>query len=392
MLKQWPLSLKPTFVLLALITMAGCQAQDDAGGPEDHPVSNVRVQTIEPASRMLTGDLPGRIEPARSAEVRARIPGIVLERLFDEGSDVKAGDILFRIDPAPLKAVLSQAQGALARAEANLYQANSLVKRYEPLAKARAISQQEYDNAVAGKKSAEADKLSAQAALEAAQLDLDYATVRAPIDGRIGRALVTEGALVGQGEATPMARIQQLDPIYADFTQSVDDLIRLRSAAAEGRIALSEDGAAKVSVSLGQSGEVFEGRLLFSDVSVDRGTGQVTLRAELANADAMLLPGMYVRVKTEQGVESSAVFVPQRAILRGTDSVPSVRIVDADDTVQARTVELGVMSGSEWQVLSGLEKGDRVIVDGVTKVDVGAKVNPVDHTLAEERSEQPSAE
>lgn len=367
---------KSALVVLLLLALVGCQQQDDADAQEK-PVPQARVQIVEPAAHMLTGDLPGRIEPTRTAEIRARIPGVVLERLFEEGSDVKAGEVLFRIDPAPLKAVLSQSRGALARAEANLYQADSLARRYAPLAKARAISEQEYDNAVAAQKSAQAEKMSAQAAVETAQLNLDYATVRAPIDGRIGRALVTEGALVGQGEATPMARIQQLDPIYADFTQSVDDLLRLRSAAAEGLIELHEDGAARVSVSLGQGGFTQEGRLLFSDISVDRSTGQVTLRAELPNPDAVLLPGMYVRVKTELGVEPSAVFVPQRAILRGTDSIPKVRIVDGDGQVQERMVELGIMRGSEWQVVAGLEKGDRVIVDGVDKFRLGTKVEPV---------------
>src|SRR5690606_5756969 len=251
---------------------------------------------------------PGRIEPARTAEVRARVPGIVLERLFGGGAEGKAGDVLFRLDPAPREAAVAQARGELARAEASIYQADSLVRRYEPLVEARAISQQEYDNAIAAQKSAQAEKLSAQAALETARLNLEYATVRAPIDGRIGRALVTEGALVGQGEATPMARIQQLDPIYADFTQSVDDLLRLRAAVAEGRIQQHEDGAARVSISLGNGDYTQQGRLLFSDVSVDPGTGQVTLRAELPNPDGVLLPGMYVRVQTELGMESSAIF------------------------------------------------------------------------------------
>lgn len=372
---------RSAFVLL-LLTLVGCQQQDESDTQDQSP-PQAKVQIIEPAAHMLTGDLPGRIEPARAAEVRARIPGIVLERLFEEGADVKAGEVLFRIDPAPLQAALSQARGALARADANLYQADSLARRYEPLAQARAISQQEYDNAVAAQKSAEAEKMSAQAALETAQLNLDYATVRAPIDGRIGRALVTEGALVGQGEATPMARIQQLDPIYADFTQSVDDLLRLRSAAAEGLIELHEDGAARVSVSLGQGEFTQEGRLLFSDISVDRSTGQVTLRAELPNPDAVLLPGMYVRVKTELGVEPSTVFIPQRAIQRGTDSIPSVRIVDDEGLVQDRTVELGIMRGSDWQVVAGLEKGDRVIVERADKFHPGTTVEPVERSPRE---------
>lgn len=360
---------------LAALALLGCQQESNSA--QDRPVPKAQVQIIEPAAHMLTGDLPGRIEPARTAEVRARVPGIVLERLFEEGADVQAGDILFRIDPAPLEAAVAQARGALSRAEASIYQADSLVRRYEPLAEARAISQQEYDNAIAAQKSAQAEKLSAQAALETARLNLEYATVRAPINGRIGRALVTEGALVGQGEATPMARIQQLDPIYADFTQSVDDLLRLRAAAAEGRIEVQEDGAARVRITLGQDGYSQEGRLLFSDVSVDPSTGQVTLRAELPNPDAVLLPGMYVRVETELGMEPDAVFVPQRAVRRGTDSIPWVLIVDEENTVQERTVTLGVMRGSEWQVLSGLEQGERVIVDGVAKFQPGGTVEPV---------------
>lgn len=360
---------------LAALALLGCQQESNSA--KDRPVPKAQVQIIEPAAHMLTGDLPGRIEPARTAEVRARVPGIVLERLFEEGTDVQAGDILFRIDPAPLEAAVAQARGALSRAEASIYQADSLVRRYEPLAEARAISQQEYDNAIAAQKSAQAEKLSAQAALETARLNLEYATVRAPINGRIGRALVTEGALVGQGEATPMARIQQLDPIYADFTQSVDDLLRLRAAAAEGRIEVQEDGAARVRITLGQDGYSQEGRLLFSDVSVDPSTGQVTLRAELPNPDAVLLPGMYVRVETELGMEPDAVFVPQRAVRRGTDSIPRVLIVDEENTVQERTVTLGVMRGSEWQVLSGLEQGERVIVDGVAKFQPGGTVEPV---------------
>ncbi|CEA02033.1 multidrug resistance protein [Pseudomonas saudimassiliensis] len=363
-------------ILLALL-VSGCDRQDPASADQSQPLPKAKVQVIEPAAHMLTEDLPGRIEPARTAEVRARVPGIVLERLFEEGADVKAGDVLFRIDPAPLEAAVAQARGELARAEASIYQANSLVRRYEPLAAARAISQQEYDNAIAAQKSAEAEKLSAQAALETARLNLEYATVRAPIAGRIGRALVTEGALVGQGEATPMARIQQLDPIYADFTQSVDDLLRLRAAAAEGRIEVQEDGAARVRITLGEDGYSQEGRLLFSDVSVEPSTGQVTLRAQLPNPDAVLLPGMYVRVQTELGVEPDAVFIPQRAIRRGTDSIPRVLVVDQEGTVQQRTVELGSMHGSDWRVVSGLEQGERVIVDGVAAFQPGSKVEPV---------------
>ena len=369
------LSSPTILVLLTLLALAGCQQQSDAD--QEQPPRQARVQIVEPAAHMLTNDLPGRIEPARTAEVRARVPGIVLERLFEEGADVKAGAVLFRIDPAPMEAAMAEARGALARAEANVFQADSLARRYQSLVETRAISQQEYDNALAAQKSAEAEKLSAQAALQTARLNLDYATVKAPIDGRIGRALVTEGALVGQGEATPMARIQQLDPIYADFTQSVDDLLRLRTAVADGRIEQHADGAARVRISLGDQGYSQEGRLLFSDVSVDPGTGQVTLRAELPNPDLVLLPGIYVRVQTELGMEPSAVFVPQRAVQRGTDSIPRVLVVDEDNRVQQREVELGVMRGRDWQVLTGLERGEQVIVDGVNKFQPGSPVEPV---------------
>ncbi|WP_185268205.1 efflux RND transporter periplasmic adaptor subunit [Halopseudomonas xiamenensis] len=382
----WHLSRPTILVSLIVLALAGCQKQTDA--EQEPPPPQAKVQVIEPAAHMLTGDLPGRIEPARTAEVRARVPGIVLQRLFEEGANVKAGDVLFRIDPAPLEAAVAQARGALARAEASVYQADSLVRRYEPLVEARAISQQDYDNAIAAQKSAQAEKLSAQAALQTARLNLDYATVTAPIDGRIGRALVTEGALVGQGEATPMARIQQLDPIYADFTQSVDDLLRLRAAAADGRIELQEDGAARVRITLGQQGFSQEGRLLFSDISVDRSTGQVTLRAELPNPDAVLLPGMYVRVQTELGVEPSAVFIPQRAVQRGTDSIPRVLVVDGDNKVQERQVTLGAMRGSDWQVTSGLEQGERVIVEAVAKFQPGSTVEPVTAEQSESATQE----
>lgn len=361
-------------LLLLPLSLAGCQPEPAA--PEQ-PVPQASVQRITPGAHMLTSDLPGRIEPARTAEVRARVPGIVLERLFEEGADVKAGEVLFRIDPAPLEAAVAQARAAVARAEANLYQADSLVRRYARLIESRTISQHDYDNAVAAQKAAQAEKLSAEAALQSARLNLDYATVKAPIDGRIGRALVTEGALVGQGEATPMARIQQLNPIYADFTQSVDDLLRLRAAVADGRLQLQEDGSARVQVTLGQQGYSLHGKLLFSDVTVDQSTSQVTLRAELPNPDLVLLPGMYVRVQTELGVEPSAIFIPQRAVRRGTDSVPKVLLVDADNQVQEREVELGIMRGSLWQVRGGLEEGERVIVDGVARFQPGMTVEPV---------------
>ena len=244
--------------------------------------------------RDRASSLPGRVEPMRVAEVRARVAGIVLSRNFEEGADVKAGDVLFRIDPAPFKAALSRAQGEVAKADAALSDAQAVLRRYTPLVKIEAVSQQDFDAASAAVKSAQAARRSAQADVETAQLNLDYATVKAPISGRIGRAQVTEGALVGQNEATVMAKIQQLDPIYVDFTQPVADMLRMREAMQTGE--LGQEEGADISISIDGADRTRSGRLLFSDIAVDRGTGQVSLRGEFANPDVLLLPGMYVRV------------------------------------------------------------------------------------------------
>lgn len=338
-----------------------------AGGPP-----SVSVQTVTAKPLPLSTELPGRIESVRVAEVRARVPGIVLRRNFQEGADVKAGQVLFQIDPAPFRAALSRAQGELARAEAVLTDAQAVVRRYEPLVKIEAVSQQDFDAAQAAYKSAQAQRQSAAAAVETAQLELGYATVTAPISGRIGRALVTEGALVGQGEATPLALIQQLDPIYADFRQPVADVLRLRQALNEGRLAQDEGKGAPISVIVEGTGEKRTGHLLFSDISVDRGTGQLSLRGEIPNADGLLLPGMYVRVNIGQGVDPAAIVIPQRAVRRGADAAAQVLVVGEGDLVQARAVQTGAMYGSHWHIIEGLKPGERVVVDGSAKA--GEKV------------------
>ncbi len=370
MAKSQRLGRLPLAAVAAAVFLAGC---GKAEGPAYGGKPTVEVVTVQPRLFTLNSELPGRIEPVRVAEVRARVAGIVLSRHFEEGADVKAGDVLFRIDPRPFRAALSRAQGELARTEAALTEAQAVVKRYEPLVKIEAVSQQDFDAAQATFKSAQAARQSAQANVETAQLDLQYATVTAPISGRVGRALVTEGALVGQGEATPLALIQQLDPIYADFRQPVADVLRLRAAIAEGRLKGYEGKGARISVTVDGADEKREGLLMFSDITVDRGTGQVALRGKFANPDGLLLPGMYVRVHTPQGVDPKAILVPQRAVKRGMDGKAQVLLVGKDNVVEARPVETGVMQGSEWHIVSGLQPGERVIVGGAAQP--GAPVN-----------------
>jgi len=352
-----------------------------AGGPGGMPPPAVGVVTVAPGPVGLQTELPGRLEASRVAQVRARAAGIVQERLFREGSDVKAGQPLFRIDPAPYKAALASAQAAQARAQANLAAATALADRYKPLVEANAISKQEYANAVAGQKQAEAEVAAAHAAVETAQINLGQALVTAPISGRIGRALVTEGALVGQGEATPLALVQQVDPMYVNFTQSAGELLALRRAFEQGRLqraGKSEGAAVKVLLEDG-SEYPMAGRLLFSDLSVDPATGQVTLRAEVPNPKGQLLPGLYVRVRLEQARASQAVLLPQQAVSRSAQG-DTVMVVGADGQVAPRPVKVGDAQGGQWVILGGLKAGEQVVVDGFQKMRPGAPVKPVPWT------------
>ncbi|WP_319002190.1 efflux RND transporter periplasmic adaptor subunit [Pseudomonas chlororaphis] len=356
---------------VALMGMAGCGNGEQPGAQQSAP-RQVETLTVLPETLALSSELPGRIEPVRVAEVRARVAGIVIQRHFEEGADVKAGDLLFQIDPAPLKAALSRAQGELARIEAQQSETQARLKRYEQLAKVEAVSQQDLDTARSALQSSQAARQSARADVETARLNLGYATVRAPISGRIGRALVTEGALVGQGEVTLMARIQQLDPIYADFTQPVAEALRLREALKQGSLSAGEESRLSIQV----EGTEFQsqGELLFSDVSVDRGTGQVSLRGRFDNPEGTLLPGMYVRVKVPQGTDRQALLVPQRAVQRGSDGQARVLVVDASDSVAQRPVQTGVMQDKRWQITQGLASGDKVIVGGMSGLNPGDKV------------------
>ena len=363
---------------LALLALGACGDKKPAqAGPGAMPPPEVSVVTVAPERVAITNELPGRLEATRSAEVRARVPGIVQKRLFTEGSDVKAGAVLFRIDPASLQASLANVQAARSRADANLAQATLKVNRYRPLVQTNAISRQEYDDALAAQKQAQADLEAARANLQTASLNLGYATVTAPISGRIGRAQVTEGALVGQGEATPLATIQQLDPIYVNLTQSSSELLRLRQAMAAGK--LKTVGRDQASVSLvTEDGAPYPhtGKLLFSDLAVDQSSGAITLRAEFPNPDRYLLPGMYVRARLEQAVNESAITVPQQAVQRDNDSA-SVMTVGADGKVATRPIRTGSVQGDKWIVTDGLKEGDVVIVEGLQKVQPGAPVKPV---------------
>ncbi|KPY30381.1 Multidrug resistance protein AcrA/AcrE family [Pseudomonas syringae pv. primulae] len=360
--------------LLSAAVLAGCEQkpqQDQSAAAAPRQVESLAVKT---ESLTVINELPGRVEPVRVAQVRARVAGIVLTRNFEEGADVKAGAVLFQIDPAPFKAALSKAQGDLARTEATLFEARATVKRYESLVEIEAVSRQTYDTARATLQNAVAAKRSAQADVETAQLNLGFATVRAPISGRIGRALVTEGALVGQAETTLMATIQQLEPVFVDFTQPVADALHMRAAIQEGR--LPKGGEDALSLSIDGTDYTSTGTLLFTDVEVDRTTGQVLLRARFANPQGVLLPGMYVRVRTPKSVNANAILVPQRAVQRSGDGTARVLVIGPDGAVEARPVKTGAMQDSRWQITEGLKADEQVIVGNMTGINPGDKVVP----------------
>jgi len=364
---------------IALLLAACGKSAGGAGGaaPGGMPPPEVGVVTVQLREVPLVTELPGRLEASRVAQVRARAAGIVQERLFREGSDVKAGQPLFRIDPAPYQQALATAQATLARAQANLGQARALAERYRPLVEANAVSKQEYGNAVAAQKAAEAEVAAGEAAVRTAQINLNYALVTAPISGRIGRALVTEGALVGQGEATPLAVIQQIHPLYVNITQSSSEILALRRAVDQGRLKGADGSAAKVLLDDGSEyGQ--PARLLFADLSVDPSSGQVTLRAEVPNPRGFLLPGMYVRVQLEQARAANAFLLPQQAVTR-TQQGDSVMVVGADGKVAPRTIKVGGAQNGQWVVLDGLKPGEQVVVDGFQKLQMapGVPVKPV---------------
>lgn len=378
---QSPLRGRLALTSLSLAALlAGCGPSSTApGGPAGGmPPAEVGVVTVTPGDVGLVTELPGRLEASRVAQVRARAAGILQKRLFREGSDVKAGQALFAIDAGPYQAALASAQGSLAKAEANLMQASAQAERYKPLAEAKAVSQQEYVNAQAATKQAEADVAMGKAAVQTARINLNYANVTAPIAGRVGRALVTEGALVGQGEATPLAVVQQIDPMYVNFTQSAAEVMALRRAMADGKLKRAGGSdAASVRVLLDDGSEYARaGKLLFSDLTVDATTGQITLRAEVPNPTGALLPGLYVRVRLEQAKVSNAITLPQQAVTRSSQG-DSVMVVGTDGKVKPRPVKVGGQQGGQWVILDGLKTGEQVMVDGFQKLRGEAPVKGV---------------
>ncbi len=371
---------RPTLAaaLATAILLSGCQKEDEQPAAAAFPPSAVAVFTTKTETLPITNELPGRITATRVAEVRPRVSGIVVERVFQQGSKVNEGDVLYRIDPAPFRVQVEKAEATLRRAQSVRQQAQQKADRQEQLRKANVVAAQQFDDASALLAAADADVAIAQAGLAAAQLDLQYADVTAPISGRIGRALITEGALVSANSSENLATIQQLDPLYADFTQSATDLIRLRKALEEGKM-MSGDEEAEVQLVL-DDGTVYEhkGKLLFSEAAVDATTGQVTLRGEFPNPDNNLLPGMYVRVQVQQGIEKDAITVPQQAVQRNNAGQSQVYVVTPDKKVEFRNVTLGRTVGSRWQVTSGLKADEKVIVEGFQKIGPGAPVEPTD--------------
>ena len=366
--------------LSVVLLLAACGKSDapPAAAGDGMPPPEVGVVVATPGDVGLITELPGRLEALRVAQVRARVAGILQKRLFREGSDVKAGQPLFAIDAAPYAAALQSAEATLARAQANLTQAAALAERYKPLVAANAVSQQEYANAVAAQKQAEADVAAGRAAVQTGRINLNYASVTAPISGRIGRALVTEGALVGQGEATQLAVIQQIDPVYVNFTQSAGEEMKLRRAMADGQLQRAGGSdAASVRVVLEDGSEYSRpGKLLFSDLTVDASTGQITLRAEVPNPKGELLPGLYVRVRLEQAQVANAITLPQQAVTR-TQQGDHITVVGADGKLSQRTVKVGAARNNQWIVLEGLKEGEQVMVDGFQKLQMMPPGTPV---------------
>ena len=361
--------------ILLLPILAACSESQSSATPPAPPPTAVSVIEVTPGTVPVVNDLPGRIAPTRIAEVRPRVSGIVVKRVFEQGSMVKEGDILYQIDPAPFRVQVESAKATLQRAEASQILARQQADRQKELRRREVASAQNLDSAVALLAQADADVAAARANLDAAELNLQYADVRAPISGRIGRALITEGALVSAGSVENLATIQQLDPLYADFTQSSQELMQLRQALQGGLLKSPAEGEASVRLLFDNGAEYkFPGRLLFSEATVDETTGQITMRAQFPNPDGDLLPGMYVRVLIEQAVEEAALQVPERAIQRDTSGKPQLYVVTGENVAELRQVKVGRVFGGQAVVTEGLKQGDHVVVEGFQKLRHGMTV------------------
>ena len=362
--------------LVAAALVGGCGKKESAKVNQTPVEVGVVKVSSEPAP--VYSDLPGRVSCPREAEVRARVTGIVQKQYFVEGSDVKEGDVLFLIDPAPMQAVYDNAKAALDKAQATLEQSEATAKRYQELVKIGAVSQQDCDEKTTTVAENRAMVQVDMAALKTAELNLSYAKVTSPISGRIGKALVTEGALVSSSEMTELALVRQMDPVYFDFTQSNADVLKLCRAIAAGKLSQVGDAETKASLLL-EDGSVYEheGKLLFADISVDESTDMVQLRAEFPNAEKLLLPGSFARIRITRAVNENSVTVPQRAVSRKADGSATVYVVGEDGKIELRSISTGDAAGDMWVVTKGLNAGETVVVEGLQKVRAGQVVTTV---------------
>ncbi|MGV0239067.1 efflux RND transporter periplasmic adaptor subunit [Klebsiella aerogenes] len=363
-------------LIISAVLLTGC---DNSGDQQAQPQApQVSVHVVHSEQLSVTTELPGRTSAFRVAEVRPQVSGIILKRNFVEGSDIKAGESLYQIDPATYQAAWNSAKGDEAKAEAAAAIAHLTVKRYVPLLGTQYISQQEYDQAVATARQADADVVAAKAAVENARINLAYTKVTSPIDGRIGKSSVTEGALVTNGQADAMATVQQLDPIYVDVTESSNDFMRLKQESLQ-----RGDDSKSVQLIM-ENGQPYslKGSLQFSDVTVDESTGSITLRAVFPNPQHTLLPGMFVRARIDEGVNPQAILVPQQGVTRTPRGDATVLIVNAQNQVENREVTAAQAIGNKWLITSGLQNGDKVIVSGLQKVRPGVTVKATEDTTA----------
>lgn len=365
--------LAAVLMLSGSLVLTGCNDEGSQQGAQ-HQAPVVGVVTLKAEPLKITTDLPGRTAASRIAEVRPQVSGIILKRNFEEGSDITAGLSLYQIDPAPYQATYDSAKGELAKAQSSAELAHLTVSRYRPLLGTSYISKQEYDQAVAAARQADATVQAAKAAVESARINLAYTKVTSPISGRIGISAVTEGALVTSGQANALATVQQLDPIFVDVTQSSNDYLRLKKELADGTLK-QQNGKANVQLLL-ENGTQYthDGTLEFSDVTVDETTGSITIRAIFPNPDLSLLPGMFVRARLDEGIRSDALLVPQQGVTRNPRGEATALVVGADDKVEQRTLTAAQAIGDKWLITDGLKPGDRVIVSGLQKIRPGAQV------------------
>ena len=364
--------------MVAGMMLTGCGTKTSASAPPPSAPPEVSMIVVQPQRVALTTELPGRTSPYQIAEVRPQVNGIIQKRIFTEGSDVKAGQVLYQIDPATYRAAFDSAKAAQARAEASLITVRLKEERYKDLVKIKAVSQQDYDDAHAALKQAEADVDAAKAAVETARINLAYTRVTAPISGRIGRSTVTDGALVTASQPAALATIQQLGPMYVDVTQSSADLLRLKQNLASGLLKNSGAAQARVKLLL-EDGSAYPlpGTLKFSEVTVDQSTGSITLRAIFPNPKQTLLPGMFVRTILEDGVSEKALLVPQRGVTRNPAGEAMVMVVGAGEKVESRIIKVARTLGDNWLVSDGLKAGDRVILEGIQRAKPGTPVKAV---------------